>query len=65
MKAKDLKVGSVLEIEINVNPELTKKVQTKIFRCTDSYVWFTYMGLNRIGRGTIDKFPTLYKIISI
>ena len=65
MIAKNLKIGSIIEIEVNFSPERIEKVQTSIIRCTDSYVWFKYNSLQRLGRNTIDKYPTLYKIISI
>ena len=64
MKAKDLTVGSIIEIEVYKNDK-SEKVQTSISRCTGHYVWFKYSGYERISRNTIDKFPTLYKIISI
>lgn len=65
MKASELKIGSILEIIVPFSPERIEKVHVPINRCSDSYVWFKHMGLQRIGRGTIDKYPTLYKIISI
>jgi len=69
MKASDLKVGSTLEIETFTTDEngkmITNKVIVPVTRCSESFVWFKYMGLQRTGRTTIDKFPTLYKIISL
>lgn len=66
MEAKDLKIGSVIEIRVNFSPErMNEKVQVTIDRVSDTYVWFKYNGFQRIGRNTIDKYPTLYKIISI
>ena len=65
MKAADLKVGSVIEIKVPFSPDKTEQVQVKVERCSDTYVWFPYTGYQRIGRTTIDKYPTLFKIISI
>lgn len=65
MKASELKKGSVIEIEVNFNPEKTEKTKVTIDRVTDYYVWFKHSGFFRVGRNTIDRFPILYKIISI
>jgi hypothetical protein len=69
MKAQDLIVGSTLQVEVhttNENAELvTKQVIVSVQRCSDVYVWFKYSGLQRIGRTTIDKYPSLYRIISL
>lgn len=65
MKAQDLKIGSVIEIEVRFSAEKIEKVKTPITRVSEKFVWFKYMGLQRTGRNTIDKFPTLYKIISL
>lgn len=65
MKAQDLKVGSVIEILVPFSPERIEKVHVKISRCTDTYVWFKHLSQQRLGRTTIDKYPSLYKIISI
>jgi len=69
MKAQNLKVGSTVQIEIfttDITGEMiTKSIVVPITRCSETYVWFKYMGLQRVGRTTIDKFPTLYKIVSL
>jgi len=69
MKAQDLKIGSTIQIEIYTTDEtgemVTKNVIVPITRCSETYVWFKHMGLQRVGRTTIDKFPTLYKIVSL
>ena len=58
MKAKDLKVGSkVMQLDCGTVGE--------VYRVSDKFVWFKYMGYERIARATIDKYKTLYKIISI
>ena len=69
MTASDLKVGSTLEVEVFTTDENAKMVRTMelvtIERCSDVFVWFKHMGMQRIGRTTIDKYPSLYKIISL
>ena len=65
MKATDLKVGSIIEIAVPFSPERIEKVQVSVKRCSDTYIWFKHSGLQRVGRTTIDKYPTLYKIVSI
>jgi hypothetical protein len=65
MKASELKVGSQLEINQPTPNNFENKVVVKITRCSSDYVWFKGSSYSRIGRTTIDKFPTLYKIISI
>lgn len=64
-KAKNLKIGSVLEVHHNIGGEMYVKVKVRVDRCTDSFVWYKGSGLNRVKRTTIDRYPTLYKIISI
>jgi len=65
MNAQNLKVGSVIEIEVSFSPDVVEKVQVTINRCSDKYVWFKYSAFNRIARATIDKFPSLYRIVTI
>lgn len=62
--AQNLKVGSIIEVE-QYFTDGAKKVQVKINRVSKTFVWFSGSGFARVGRTTIDKFPTLYKIISI
>lgn len=69
MKAQDLKVGSTIEIESFTTDENGTMIVTKVIvpveRCSDTFVWFKYMGLERTARTTIDKNPNTFKIISI
>lgn len=64
--AKDLKVGSIIEM-IEFCPILKKQITVRqpINRVSEKYVWFKYSGYLRIGRETINKYPTLYKIVQI
>jgi hypothetical protein len=61
MTAKDLKVGSV----IAMSKDGVNWTETKITQQTDKFVWFKGTGYNRIARTTVDKYPTLFKIITI
>lgn len=61
MKAKDLKVGSIIEISIN-GKNYSETIITKI---SDSFVWFKGAGYNRIAKSTIDKYDCFYRIVKI
>ena len=66
MKAQDLKVGSEIEIISNLSEEkMNVPMIVKIDRVSNSYIWFKYSGFQRVGINTINKYPGLYKIISI
>lgn len=68
MKASDLKVGSIIEIPVNINSnKMNVPVQVKIKRCTDFYLWFGHNSLQRMGRNTFDIHVKYfgYKIISL
>jgi hypothetical protein len=68
MKAIDLKVGSVVEIPLNLSPEKIN-VPTKVVirRATEHYLWFAHNSLQRMGRNTFDDMVEHfgYKIISL
>jgi hypothetical protein len=59
MKAKDLKVGSVIKVNSTVPFEAI------IYRVSNTFVWYNGSGTCRIGRTTIDNFSSFYQIISI
>ena len=68
MNAKDLKVGSIIEVPLNFTPDLMSvPTRTKIRRCTEFYLWFGHNSLQRMGRNTFDEYVQYfgYKIISI
>ena len=66
--AKDLRVGSIIEIPVNFNEDrIDELTKVKIVRCTDKYLWFGYNNLQRMGRNTFDKMVKSfnYRIVSI
>jgi hypothetical protein len=64
--AKDLKVGSVIEMDYFCpHQEEIIKIRETIHRVSGTYVWFKGSGYLRLGRETIRKYPTLYKIVEI
>jgi hypothetical protein len=68
MTAKDLKRGSIIEefAFFHENEQCVRRpVQRIITRASEHFVWYKNSGLCRLGKGTIEKYPTLYKIISI
>jgi hypothetical protein len=68
MKAKDLKVGSKVEIPINFSPErMNVATIVTIKKVTKHYLWFNYNQLQRMGVNTFQDFVNAgyYKIISI
>lgn len=68
MKVSDLKKGSVVEIRLNLSPELINQpVQVEIQRTSDKFLWFKYNSLQRMGRTTFENCIKHfnYKIISI
>ncbi len=68
MKAADLKVGSVVEIRVNLSSEkMNQPLQVEVKRCTEKFLWFKGNHLQRMGRNTFDTFIKHfdYKIISI
>ena len=65
MKAINLEVGSIIEVKLNFAEKLQVPTQVVINKTSNTFVWFNGNGLCRIKRDTIDKFPEIYKIISI
>lgn len=61
MKAKDLKVGSIIETSIDGK----NYSETIITRTSDSFVWFKGCGYNRIAKTTIDKYDCFYRIVKL
>ena len=61
MKAKDLKVGSIIETSID-GKNYSETIITKI---SDSFVWFKGSGYNRISKNTIDKYDCFFRILKI
>jgi hypothetical protein len=59
MKAKDLKVGSVIQVN-GIVPW-----QAVIYKVSDTFVWFHGSGTCRMSRTTIDNLSQFYEIISI
>ncbi len=68
MTAQDLRVGSIVEVRLNLSPEqMDQPVQVTVERCTEKFIWFKNNHLQRMGRNSFDTFIQHfgYKIVSI
>ena len=67
MKSTDLKVGSIVEIPVNLAERNDIPTKVKITRVSSNYLWFSHNMLQRMGINTFQKFVDCgyYKIISL